>query len=262
MTDQSVVFDRAADFYDETRGFPPGAEQPAIETLVRAGGLHRESTVLEIGVGTGRITLPTSAHVAACYGIDLAVPMLNRLKSKQQQEPVYVAQGDVTRLPLPAQAFDAVIAVHIFHLIPAWRAALNEVGRVLRPGGLLLSCWNDGPNHPAITALWDAWNTVIPPERRHQIGAEPAQDPRYLEHEGWRQQGETQVCEYTVSFVPQQHIDRLRRRVWSRLWRLTDEELNAGVAAVEAAALAQFGDLATEIQADSSFHVQAYLPPA
>jgi ubiquinone/menaquinone biosynthesis C-methylase UbiE len=34
--------------------------------------------------------------------------------------------------------FDAVIAVHIFHLVSAWQQAMNEAARVVRHGGMLL----------------------------------------------------------------------------------------------------------------------------
>jgi hypothetical protein len=109
--------------------------------------------------------------------------------------------------------------------------------------------------------LWDAWNAAVPPERRQQIGARPDENPLFLVDEGWTKQGDEQVHEYTITFTPQLHLDRLRWRIWSRLWRLTDEELAAGVAAVEAAIAEQFENPAAEIQQTDRFHVQAYLPP-
>jgi ubiquinone/menaquinone biosynthesis C-methylase UbiE len=258
----SVVFDRAASFYDETRGFPPGVETPIAALIAHAANLTQASRALEIGVGTGRIGLPVSRHVEAFYGIDLAVPMLNQLRAKQKGEPIFVAQADATRLPFAQDTFDAVISVHVLHLIPNWQAAVMEIARVLRPGAPLLLCWNAGDDLPQVKKLWDAWNAAIPLERRTQVGAKADQDPLFLVDEGWRKHGSEQVHEFPVMFSPQRHLDRLRNRIWSRLWHLTDEELNAGVAAVEAATAELFSDPNVEIPHKGQFHVQAYLPPA
>lgn len=257
----SIAFDRAASFYDETRGFPPGVEQPVAALIAQAGKITSTSQVLEIGVGTGRIGLPVSTHTGAYYGIDLAVPMLNQLRAKQNGEPIFVAQADATRLPFADRAFDAAISVHVLHLIPNWQAAVTELARVLRPGAPLLLCWNAGDEHPQVKKLWDAWNDAIPLERRTQVGAKADQDPLFLVDEGWQKHGSEQVHEFPVMFNPQRHVERLRQRVWSRLWQLTDEELNVGVAAVEAAIADQFSDSTIEILHSGRFHVQVYLPP-
>ncbi len=261
MADKSVAFDRAATFYDETRGFPPGVEQPVAELIVQAGNLSAQSRVLEIGIGTGRVGLPVSRHTGAYYGIDLAIPMMNRLRAKQRHEPLYLTQADATRLPFAGQHFDAVIAVHVFHLIPNWKQAVAEVARALKPGGLLLNCWNGGQDHPRIARIWDAWNAVIPLERRTQVGAKPDQDPQFLEHEGWQKLGDERVYSYPATLNLTTFVDRMRRRVWSRLWKLTDEELDAGVAAVEAAIAEQFDDPAADIPQTGEFHIQSYTAP-
>jgi len=46
--------------------------------------------------------------------------------------------GSVTNIELPAEKFDAVFVFDVLHHIPAWRTALNEINRVLKPGGVLL----------------------------------------------------------------------------------------------------------------------------
>jgi SAM-dependent methyltransferase len=46
-----------------------------------------------------------------------------------------VVAGDATRMPFPDGAFDQVIAAEVLEHIPADQAALNEIARVLRPGG-------------------------------------------------------------------------------------------------------------------------------
>jgi len=130
----SVSFDRAAEYYDATRGLSPAAQ--ARLTAVLAEALIGHGPVLEIGVGTGRIALPLAEAGLDVVGIDLADPMLRKLLAKGSAVPV--ARADCTALPFPDDSFGSVIASHVFHLVPEWRDATLEVLRVLRPDGVFL----------------------------------------------------------------------------------------------------------------------------
>jgi ubiquinone/menaquinone biosynthesis C-methylase UbiE len=59
----SINFDRAASYYDETRGFPAGVEEQVGAFIAQSVNLDANSRVLEVGVGTGRIALPLSPHL-------------------------------------------------------------------------------------------------------------------------------------------------------------------------------------------------------
>ncbi len=134
----SRSFDRAAPFYDRTRGLPAEATARVTELLV--GELTGRGRCLEIGVGTGRIAWPLHEAGLPLTGIDLSRPMMSVLVEKAGgRVPFPLAQGDATALPFPDHRFGAVLASHVFHLIPEWRRAITEVLRVVRPGGVLLS---------------------------------------------------------------------------------------------------------------------------
>jgi SAM-dependent methyltransferase len=100
----SVAFDRAAGYYDESRGLDPAVEELVADRVEEAAG--RVGRLLEVGAG-----LP----------------------------PPPLLRADATRLPFRDACFDAVLAVHVLHLIPSWERALAEARRVLVAGGLLLS---------------------------------------------------------------------------------------------------------------------------
>jgi ubiquinone/menaquinone biosynthesis C-methylase UbiE len=132
------VFDRAANYYDRTRGYPPGVTERVAELLCSAGALTPKSQVLEVGIGTGRIALPLAARVGRVVGIDRPRAMLRRLLQKNGAEATRPLLADTSALPFAGTCFDAVLAVHVFHLVPNWRQALAELKRVLLPGGVLL----------------------------------------------------------------------------------------------------------------------------
>lgn len=258
MSNDSVAFDRAADYYDNTRGFPPGVAADVGAMLVTVGGLTTASRVLEIGVGTGRIALPVAPHIRAYYGIDLARPMMERLLTKRSAEPIYLVEGDASRLPYPDAAFDAVIAVHVFHLIPAWRDVLREVARVLRPGALLLHGWNDRMATNKLQTVWDQTTH----DSRATEGAITWQERQtFLADNGWHEHGGVQTHHFTIQRSPAEYLDSLRQRRWSSTWRMSDADLQRGLAAVEAAIAAHYPDPTRPEANESAFKVQAYLPP-
>ncbi|CAN5565895.1 class I SAM-dependent methyltransferase [soil metagenome] len=135
--DASVSFDRASDYYDRTRALSEDAMSAILRLL--SAELAGKQPCLEIGVGTGRIALPLAAEGVALSGVDLSLPMLTKLVEKSDGAPPFpIAGADATLLPFPDGAFGAGLACHVLHLIPRWHAAVGEMARVVRPGGVVL----------------------------------------------------------------------------------------------------------------------------
>jgi ubiquinone/menaquinone biosynthesis C-methylase UbiE len=147
----SVVFDRAAEYYDETRGLTPEALARTVEVLNPE--LAPRGPCLEIGVGTGRIGLPLYRSGVAMTGLDLSRPMMFKLIEKAAGDVFPLVQGSATRLPFRDDAFGAGLIVHVLHLIPQWRSALDELVRVIRPGGAIVSSiYDDEEQEPS---MWE-----------------------------------------------------------------------------------------------------------
>ncbi|HEX4654342.1 MAG TPA: class I SAM-dependent methyltransferase [Mycobacteriales bacterium] len=143
----SISFDRAAGYYDATRTLPADRAHDLADLL--AAELAGTDRALEIGVGTGRIALPLHQRGVGLIGVDLSAPMLRRLIDNAGGKPPFpVLVADATRLPFADASYDAVLASHVFHLIPAWQAAADEAMRVLRPGGRLLVDFGGGVDTP------------------------------------------------------------------------------------------------------------------
>jgi SAM-dependent methyltransferase len=140
---ESVNFDRAAEYYDATRALPAGVMTDLLDVLVPE--LAPRQPCLEIGVGTGRIALPLRGRGIRLAGADIAEAMLRRLMvnaAGQASFPLLLA--DARRLPSADASFGSVLAVHVLHLIPGWRQAVDEAVRVLRPGGVLVASFPGG----------------------------------------------------------------------------------------------------------------------
>lgn len=255
---QSVVFDRAASYYDATRGFPPGVETDVAALIAQAGGLEAASRVLEIGVGTGRIALPLAEVAGTVAGVDLSVAMLAQLVAKRGDARVHPSRADATRLPFPDACFDAVVAVHVFHLIPRWRDVLGEVARVLRPDGSLLHAADD---QSAGGTAGVSPHRIAMEQGLENVGVPRARLQTFPEDEGWSLVEPVHKIRYSRTLVPQQLIERMAKRTWSATWRLDDEQLARSVEKLRADLLARYGSLDQPVEIETGFWVRAYRKP-
>jgi len=97
------------------------------------------SGILEVGVGTGK-NFPFYPPDAQITAIDFSEAMLRRAEAKAQQSGVRVSLRvmDVQQLDFPAATFDAVVGSFVFCSVPDPRQGLEEIRRVLKPGGQLV----------------------------------------------------------------------------------------------------------------------------
>ena len=133
----SIVFDDAAEYYDETKALPPDALMSTVDLL--SGELGGSARVLDVRVGTGVLALPLVERGLRVVGVDLSEPMLRRATEKAHPGTrLGLAVADATHLPFRDGAFDGAFMRHVLHLVPRWRQVLAENARVIRPGGRLL----------------------------------------------------------------------------------------------------------------------------
>jgi SAM-dependent methyltransferase len=133
----SIRFDTAAGHYDKTRAVSDETMDRTISLL--SSELRGRARVLEVGVGTGLLALRLDEAGIPVSGLDLSAPMLAKLVEKAGGAPPFpLVLGDATTMPFADGAFGAAYLRWVLHLIPDWRAALAEMARVVRPGGVLL----------------------------------------------------------------------------------------------------------------------------
>jgi ubiquinone/menaquinone biosynthesis C-methylase UbiE len=113
------------------------------------------SRVLDVACGTGivaRMAVPQTGATGVVVGLDLHGGMLTVARA-QAPTGVWV-QGSATALPCATAAFDVVVCQQGLQFFPDRLAALQEMARVLRPGGrVALVVWGalaDNPGHAAL----------------------------------------------------------------------------------------------------------------
>lgn len=95
--------------------------------------------VADAGAGTGKLTRALVDAGAEVVAIDPDATMLEALQTAVPGVPTFVGTGE--SLPLPDAALDAVVFGQAWHWVDPLSASA-EVGRVLRPGGVLGLIWN------------------------------------------------------------------------------------------------------------------------
>jgi ubiquinone/menaquinone biosynthesis C-methylase UbiE len=250
---ESLSFDRVADRYDATRIHPSEASKQIAAGLLRVGGLQSGAEVLEIGIGTGRIALPLLAMGVNVMGIDIAPRMLEQLETKYavwQAESggskgrLAVQIADMTALPFADATFDAVIAVHVLHLVPEWRQALGEALRVLRPGAALLLGQDIAAPGSMNHDIQDHWAQIARELGAHlqRVGART-----FAEIVGELRARRLIVTESILASwdhvsIPREILDYVESRTWSQTWNIPDDIFAESMRRLRAWAESSYGD--------------------
>jgi ubiquinone/menaquinone biosynthesis C-methylase UbiE len=119
--------------------------------------------ILDAGVGTGR-NIPFYPAAASVVGVDSSAAMLARAERRARQTgaEVKLRKMDVTQLAFPDRYFDAAVASFLFCVLPEeqQRPALKELGRVVKPGGLIRLLEYVRPRgtmRRIVARLWEPW---------------------------------------------------------------------------------------------------------
>jgi demethylmenaquinone methyltransferase / 2-methoxy-6-polyprenyl-1,4-benzoquinol methylase len=125
--------------------------------------------ILDLGCGTGELTRLTARHfpAAGVVGVDFTSAMLTvarrRTTAPSDSGRISYARATAMRLPFPDGAFDLATNAFLARNLVDLDAALAEMRRVLRPGGVLLVLEITEPVSPTFGALFHAYfDHVVP----------------------------------------------------------------------------------------------------
>ncbi len=121
--------------------------------LVAMLGLPAGGRVLDVGSGTGAAAI-AAADMVGTEGMVVALePSIEMLRLLRRKRVCRTAAGLAPGLPFPADRFDAVLANFVLSHFQNYRAALEDMVRVLRRGGSLgLTAW--GPGQTEFMRVW------------------------------------------------------------------------------------------------------------
>ena len=225
----SIAFDRAAEFYDATRGLSEEGNRQTTEILTDA--FARAGPILEVGVGTGQVAIPLHAGGVDVVGLDLSRPMLAKLMAKAGGAPPFaVVEGDATRMPFADGAFAGAYLRWVLHLIADWSAAVQEIARVVAPGGRFLAALGSyggvrseiqarfaevtGVSLQPIGLTWDGWGELD--REIATLGGDKLDDVTFVD----RDRDDLEVF-----------VQGIERNMYSWTWAVSDDAARASAAA-------------------------------
>lgn len=99
-----------------------------------------DKMVLDVGCGNGYVLSGYARHGARTYGVDLTWTALDLCSKRFTLEDLtgWFAQADAEQLPFCDASFDLVLSMGVLHHIPHIEAAIAEIHRVLKPGGVII----------------------------------------------------------------------------------------------------------------------------
>ena len=170
------LFATIADRYDLiTRVLSYGQDARWKARLVAMANVTAGERALDLACGTGDIALAVAGRGARTIGLDITHRMLQlgRLRAsgasasakasadRSSGQAVQFIGGDMTSLPFRSGAFDVVTTGYGLRNVPDLDAALDEIARVLRPGGRLLSLDFNKPESALVRGPYLAYLTVV-----------------------------------------------------------------------------------------------------
>jgi ubiquinone/menaquinone biosynthesis C-methylase UbiE len=131
-----VEYTSGKDFYENYDRFRYQTEGHILQELDKID--FRNKSVLEIGLGQGADSMQIIDRGGQYYGIDLTDESVRRLKERFalfQKPYVEISKANAQHIPYPENFFDIVYSHGVIHHSPEINKIVNEIHRVLKPGG-------------------------------------------------------------------------------------------------------------------------------
>lgn len=180
-----LSFDTLVGIFDDQRGLPTDVLSALYHVFLEEAS-NGPLRIVESGAGTGRIAIPALAAGHAVTAVDVSQMMLDAFAERLAKRPELAARcrmvvGDAVSLPLEDDSFDLGILVQVLYLIPEWEQALDDVFRVVRPGGEVMLVQEITMMSPALRERDAAWREAVEsvgyrhmPQRPHDTEAAEA----------------------------------------------------------------------------------------
>lgn len=159
-----TLFATIADRYDLiTVLLSFGRDRAWKQRLIREAALAPRDRVIDLACGTGDIAFLAATQGARVTGLDITTRMIElaRAKAIGPAGTPHFLVGDMMALPFATASADAVTTGYGLRNVPGLDAAIEEIARVLRPGGRFLSLDFNRPSWAPIRFVYLVYLTVV-----------------------------------------------------------------------------------------------------
>ncbi|WP_017301992.1 class I SAM-dependent methyltransferase [Nodosilinea nodulosa] len=241
----TISFDRAANFYDNTRTLSPEVSERLTAEILRLGRATPDTTFFEPGIGTGRVALPIVERGYVYTGVDVSEAMMDKLRQKLEGKAhrLTLINADATALPLEDNSFDVAVAPHILHLIADWQTAMDELRRVLKPSGVFIYFHHPNNKTASRDAIGRQWREILS-SYGYASGFTGGVTEDVLGR--LREQGAELETVVVAELSRESTVDSLmkayRDRIYSHMWRVPDDIYHRAMVELEAWVAGEFPD--------------------
>lgn len=161
MMELRETFNKSEENYDRYR---PGYPEELFNDIISYSGLKEDSTVIEVGTGTGQATFPFILKGCNVTGIELGDRLSEYTRKKYSDyENFNIITGDFCNVELLSGSCDLIFSATAFHWLP-FEEAVRRVKKALCPGGTFALFWNhpfpnreDDPTNTASRKVYDKY---------------------------------------------------------------------------------------------------------
>jgi len=218
--------------YAAGRQISPAALRTWMDAFARHLPQTRPLVWLDLGSGTGRLTPSlASAFGGPAHGVEPSEKMRAQAVAHAGHPAVTYSAGSAECIPLPDSSCDAALLFFVWHHVRDREAAVQELRRVVRPGGTLFVQANFSDRMP------DVWWFRVVPEWRRVDAAQFRPEADVISDfagAGWTLVSREAVT-WLRSATLEEDVERLRLRAVSAFEHLSDEAVEEGFARIEAA---------------------------
>jgi len=157
------LFATIADRYDFiTIALSYGRDRAWKRRLVARAAPLGGKALLDLATGTGDIAFLAADAGARVVALDITPRMIELARAKATADRrVAFLVADMTELPMPSASFDVVTTGYGLRNVPDVATALDEIRRVLKPGGAVLSLDFNRPSNRIVRAVYLAYLWVV-----------------------------------------------------------------------------------------------------
>ena len=162
-------FSRQADYFAASAAI---TNEEQTRLFIEALGVGDVGDVLDVACGPGIVTVALAARAREVVAFDLTPAMLKKARQRCASagvRNVTFREGDATDLPFADHTFDCVVTRLSIHHFQHPRRVLDEIWRVLKPGGTVVVADVTSSEVPEKSALQNAIETIRDPSHTRML---------------------------------------------------------------------------------------------